>query len=93
MNTSAVDAGTAQMPLLRRRPLVIAAAVSLAAVVLFLPFLVLAALIIGGVGVALAATAADERTARRATLACSIGFGLTVGPVVYLLLAVAVTLF
>lgn len=89
VNTSALNAESA-MPLLRRRPLVIAAAFSLATMVLLFVYLVLGALVVGGVGVALAATAESYTSARRASLVCSIGIGLTVGPCVYLLLAAVV---
>ena len=73
--------------LLHRRPLAIAGACSLPAVVVALPVVVLLALLIGGAGLGLAVGARDETSAHRAGVITSVGFGLTVGPFVYLLLA------
>jgi hypothetical protein len=85
MNAPAL--GTEPDRLLHRRPLAIAGAGSLPAVIVALPFVVLLALLVGGAGLALAAGAHDRAAARRAGMVTSVGFGLTVGPFVYILLA------
>ena len=76
--------------LLRRAPLVISAIVSLATVIVALVVLVVAAFVVAGVGLTLASVASTRSRAHRAATIVSIGFGLAVGPAVYLLLAVVV---
>lgn len=78
--------------LLRRGPLVATAIGSLATVILALVLLVVGAFVVAGVGLALATVASTRVHAYRASTLVSIGFGLAVGPAVYLLLAVAVML-
>ena len=73
--------------LLRRAPLVAGAIVSMITVVVALTALVAAALLTGAVGLTLAARATGRPSADRAATIVSIGFGLAVGPAVYLLLA------
>lgn len=91
MNAPAFDARPDHLPLLNRRPLSIAAAFSLATVVLVFVWLAVAAMLVGGAGVAVAARARTTSSAGRAAFVTSIGFGLAVGPSVYLLLAVIVS--
>ncbi len=76
--------------LLRRVPLIVAAIVSLATVILALVWLVVGAFVVAGAGLALVTLASTRAQARRASTVVSIGFGLAVGPAVYLLLAVVV---
>ena len=78
--------------LLHRGPLAVAGACSLPAVVVALPFVVLLSLLTGGAGLVRAAGARDAASARRAGVITSVGFGLTVGPSVYLLLTLIVAL-
>ena len=78
--------------LLRLVPLIAAAVVSLATVILALVWLVVGAFVIAGAGFALATFAVTRSQAYRASTLVSIGFGLAVGPAVYLLLAVVVEL-
>lgn len=80
------------VPLLRRAPLVAAAVVSVMTVIVALTVLVAAAFTIGGSGLLLAAWATSPPSADRAATIVSIGFGLAVGPAVYLLLALVVEL-
>ena len=78
--------------LLRRVPLIAAAIVSLATVILALVWLVVGAFVVAGIGLVLATFASTRVQAYRASALVSIGFGLAVGPAVYLLLAVVVVL-
>ncbi len=80
------------VPLLRRAPLVAAAVVSVMTVIVALTVLVAAALLAGAFGLVLASRATGRPSADRAATIVSIGFGLAVGPAVYLLLAVVVEL-
>lgn len=84
--------GGVGIAVLRRAPLVIAAVVSVSTVIVALTVLVAAALLTGAVGLMLASRATGRPSADRAATIVSIGFGLAVGPAVYLLLAVVVQL-
>ncbi len=82
--------GGGDVTLLRRPPLVTAAIVSMILVIVALTVLVATALLAGAVGLTLAARATSRPSADRAATIVSIGFGLAVGPAVYLLLALVV---
>lgn len=84
--------GGVGITLVRRAPLVIAALLSVITVIVALQVLASAALLTGAVGLMLAARATSRPSAERAATIVSIGFGLAVGPAVYLLLAVVVEL-
>lgn len=84
--------GAAETILIRRRPLVTGAVISLVTVIVFLVWLVLAAFFVGAVGLIAAATARTRVAADRAAGVTSFGFGLAVGPAVYMLLAAVLTL-
>jgi hypothetical protein len=79
-----------EFALLRRTPLIAAAAVSVVTVIVMLPWLVLLAFVVGAVGVGLSTRARTAPSAVRASRVLSIGFGLAVGPAVYMLLATVV---
>ncbi len=76
--------------LLRRAPLVAGAIASVITVIVALTVLVVASFAIGAVGLVLAGRATTRHAATRAAAIVSVGFGLAVGPAVYLLIALAV---
>lgn len=84
--------GDGGVTLLRRTPLVAGAVVSVFTVIVALTVLVAAAFTIGAGGLLLAARATTRQAAVRAAAVVSIGFGLAVGPAVYLLLALGIEL-
>lgn len=79
--------------LIRRRPVAVAAFVSLATVEFLLPLLVLLALFLGTSGLVLATLVGDSPLHRTAARLTSIGVGLAVGPIAFLALVVTVALF
>ena len=77
--------------LLRWRPFTIASALSVATVAFLFPLLLLLGFIIAMVGLAFAAATRTERQASRAAVTASTGFGFLVGPVLYLALALVIS--
>ncbi|NNE11825.1 MAG: hypothetical protein HKN41_06200 [Ilumatobacter sp.] len=84
--------GAVEPTLLRRGPLLVGAGISVTTVIVLLPWLVVSAFVIGAIGLARAAFASGEPALSRSALLTSVGFGLAVGPAVYMLLAAAVSL-
>ena len=84
--SSAAPIGTDRY-LVRRTPCLVAAALSTATVALLLPLWVVAAIVIGTIGLMLLTRSDSTATVARATSAVSFALGCAVGPVVFLLLA------